>query len=340
MKKARQFFFILLFNIAAIIGILYGFEFLFSPYRRLPQNGIFNGKQYTWGHLVENNRYGFRERDFETPKPPGVFRIMVLGDSFTWGEGLAIEERYTNIAEQMLNKATRGTHFEVLNFGVRGASTEQARRLLRNYLKVVQPDLIVVGFGLNDTQVKEMDYSVEKNQLDERGGKYVRKFAYKLYQIGLPFIAKRLTGAFYGQFERRGVIPSWETALGRTYDPTSEEWNAFLHALAAIKQMSDSNKLPEPIFAVLNQGASATQPTDYGNPDTILRQYLKWYHQAEQAAREAGYLVYNHEKEITEQLNNQPLTINFIDAHPSANLNRIYGEKLFLTIFDSLELNP
>jgi lysophospholipase L1-like esterase len=340
LKKVRDFFLILLFNIVMIAGILYGFEFLFSPFRRLPQNGIFNGKQYTWGHLVENNRYGFRERDFETPKPAEVFRIMVLGDSFTWGEGLAVEERYTNIAEGLLNNASLGIHFEVLNFGVRGASTEQERRLLRNYLKVVQPDLIVVGFGLNDTQNNEMDYSIEREQLDARGGKYVREFTHSLYNIGLPFIAESLRGAFYGMYERRGVIPSWEIALGRTYDPSSDDWKTFLHALAAIKQMSDFNELPEPIFAVLNQGSSTTQPTDYGHPDKSLQQYLKWYHQAEQAAGDAGYLVYNHEQEIATQLNHEPLSINFMDAHPSAHLNRIYGEKLYHTIVDSLKPNP
>lgn len=51
---------------------VFGLELLFSPYRRLPINGMINGNLYTWGHLVRNNRYGFRERDFETPKPADI----------------------------------------------------------------------------------------------------------------------------------------------------------------------------------------------------------------------------------------------------------------------------
>jgi hypothetical protein len=62
-----------------------GFEFFFRPYKHLPINGFVNGKRYTWGRLVENNRYGFRERNFKQPKPSDTYRVMVLGDSLTWG---------------------------------------------------------------------------------------------------------------------------------------------------------------------------------------------------------------------------------------------------------------
>ncbi len=61
--------------------------------------------RYTWGHVVVNNRHGFRERDFVVPKPQGVFRIMVLGDSLTWGQGLGVKERYTNLPEYSLRQS-------------------------------------------------------------------------------------------------------------------------------------------------------------------------------------------------------------------------------------------
>ena len=72
-----------LVSFSLCVLIIFGFELLFSPYNYLPINGIVDGKRYTWGHLVENNRYGFREREFQTPKPSGTYRIMVLGDSLT-----------------------------------------------------------------------------------------------------------------------------------------------------------------------------------------------------------------------------------------------------------------
>lgn len=38
---------------------------------------------------VRFNSHGFRDREFG-PKPPGVFRIVALGDSFTFGNGGAV----------------------------------------------------------------------------------------------------------------------------------------------------------------------------------------------------------------------------------------------------------
>lgn len=339
MKKLREYTLIILFNFLVILGILYAVDFAFSPYRRLPRDGEYRGVRYTWGNPVAVNPQGFRERAYDMPKPEGVYRVMALGDSFTWGEGVAVEERYTNIAEQILNDSDLGRQFEVLSFGVRGASTMQERDLLRKYIDQVQPDLIVVGFTLNDTQPNEQNYSVERAQLDQKGGNVVRWLAKKLNDMGLRFIAQSLHDAFYLIFERNGVIPSWETALGRTYDESSEEWQTFLRALEGIKWASDHRDLPPPIFAVLNQGSSNTAPSDYSNPDERLQQYLAWYHQVETAAQAAGFVVYNHEAEIAAQLNSEPLTVNQLDNHPSARLHQIYGVKLAEVIMALLEEN-
>src|SRR5262245_41844844 len=107
MKRLKRPALILLINAVILLPIIYGFEFVLErndPRKSLPPNGMVNGKLITWGHAVENNRFGFRERDFVTPKPAGVFRIMVLGDSLTWGAGLAPEERYTNLLEKSLSE--------------------------------------------------------------------------------------------------------------------------------------------------------------------------------------------------------------------------------------------
>ncbi len=119
---------ILLFiNFIGIAAVLYSIELSFSPYNNLPKDGVVDGRLYTWGHLVVKNRYGFRGRNFETPKPKGVYRVAVFGDSLTYGVGLAVNERYTNIAEQLLNEAFDDRQFEVLNFGICGWSTVKER---------------------------------------------------------------------------------------------------------------------------------------------------------------------------------------------------------------------
>jgi hypothetical protein len=49
-------------------------------------------------------------------------------------------------------------------------------------------------------------------------------------------------------------------------------------------------------------------------------------------ATEIGFVSYNHDFEIADQLRNESLVINKLDGHPSASVNRIYGEKLYRAI--------
>src|SRR5947209_18236687 len=160
-RKLRRLALIFFIDAVILLPLIYGFEFFLEwkdPRKQLPVDGMVNGRLLTWGHLVETNRLGFRECDFQVPKPPGVFRIMVLGDSLTWGAGLAPEERYTNLLERRLNEAYPG-RFEVLNFGFPAGSTIEERSVLRKYKDLVQPDLVLVGFCINDPQPKAQDYS-------------------------------------------------------------------------------------------------------------------------------------------------------------------------------------
>jgi lysophospholipase L1-like esterase len=307
------------------------FEFLFNPYKHLPLNGIVDGKLYTWGHVVENNKHGFRERDFKSPKPADTYRIMVLGDSLTWGAGLAVEERYTAIAEKLLNNAFPQKKFEVLNFGIFGGPTTTERDILEKFKLEVNPDLIVVGFCLNDPQPKRHDWSIEREKLsDSLLGRSIHHISHFLAGQGLFYTGKLLNDAFYRSAQRWGLIPNAQTALGRAYDPVSNEWHGFIQALQDIKRTSDQLNLPPPIFAVLSQGQLHTE---------IFKVWSQWYHQAEKAAANIGFISYNHEFEIAHQLENESLIINKLDGHPSASVNRIYGEKLYQVIATTYSSN-
>ncbi|MYD85400.1 MAG: SGNH/GDSL hydrolase family protein, partial [Acidobacteria bacterium] len=233
----RVLFSVLAVSVAAglVLGALHVVEFALSPYRRLPANGMIGDQRYTWGHLVENNRLGFRERDFDSLKPPGTYRVMVLGDSFTWGVGLAPDERYTAVAERLLNSASADRVFEVLNFGVPGIPTTTERDILDQYRAVVDPDRIVVGFCINDPQPLYMAWSSERQRLAESAaGHAVRGGQMLLRALGVPWIAGLPGKAFYGIAEWAGWIPVWQVALQRAYGTSSDESADFLQAMRAI----------------------------------------------------------------------------------------------------------
>jgi hypothetical protein len=103
---------------------------------------------YYWqGHLHVRNHDNMRLIDDFPPKWPGIFRVIVLGDSLTYGKGIAQEDTYPAVIERELGKQFR---VEVLNLGVEGAQSEDIYRILRDKSPVLRPDLVVYGACLND----------------------------------------------------------------------------------------------------------------------------------------------------------------------------------------------
>ena len=108
------------------------------------------------------SRAGLRDREFSIKKPDGVYRIVVIGDSVTYGLWCRRRHTYPKQLEAMLNAAgSNGLRFEVLNLGVSGYNTTQAVEALRVRGLQYQPDLVVYGYVLNDPQ----SYSLEEEGL-------------------------------------------------------------------------------------------------------------------------------------------------------------------------------
>ena len=99
--------------------------------------------------LYQINADGFRDQTYTRPKSSGVFRILVLGDSLTFGYGVAQEQTYPKRME-MLMKARLGEHVEVLNLGVGGYNPYNQAALLADVGLSYEPDLVLAQFCTND----------------------------------------------------------------------------------------------------------------------------------------------------------------------------------------------
>ncbi len=312
---------IVLVNLLILLALIYGFEYYLSltdPKLKLPPEPV-----------EEINQYGFREREFAVPKPPGVCRIMAIGDSFTWGKEVWVEERFTTLLESYLNQAYPYKKFEVINFGHSGAHTSKERDTLRRYKDTVDPDLILVGFVLNDPQPRRQTYSVEREQWEQKYGNSIDDFLEEVEQWRLERTADLIRKALDNFIVKAGIVPRWQDAMQRTYEQDSPQWQQFERALRDIKSMSDEMGLPQPIFAVLNQGTYTDRPTDYNNPDEELQVFLAWYWQAEESAAQLGFNPINFQEEFADQLDGQILAVHILDLHPSAAMHRVYAQKMF-----------
>jgi len=100
---------------------------------------------------VESRYNSLRFRDAEVgAKAPGVRRVMVLGDSFTEGQGVKEPDTYARVLETRLN-AGGAAGFEVRNCGRRGADFPLLFELFEQIL-AFEPDVVVYGMVLNDAE--------------------------------------------------------------------------------------------------------------------------------------------------------------------------------------------
>ncbi len=95
------------------------------------------------GTLHANQR-GFNDRDYSLAKPAGVYRIVVLGDSFSWAGGR--EGNYTALLEQRLAERFGVGKVEVINAGFPMTHTGEQLKILKKWALDYQPDAVLIGF--------------------------------------------------------------------------------------------------------------------------------------------------------------------------------------------------
>ncbi|MDD5255895.1 MAG: GDSL-type esterase/lipase family protein [Candidatus Omnitrophica bacterium] len=98
----------------------------------------------------ETNSEGFRDRDFSPDKETGVFRVVCMGDSITFGWPVPIDETYPNMLEYLLAERFKDKKIEVINAGVPGYTSFQGLMQLEKKILGYSPDLIIVYYGVND----------------------------------------------------------------------------------------------------------------------------------------------------------------------------------------------
>jgi lysophospholipase L1-like esterase len=103
------------------------------------------------GVPVHINSLGFRDtRDYERQKRPNTFRILILGDSVTFGHGCVFETTYPRLLEERLRAWKPAVDWQVWNLSVPGYNTSQELAQLRGAAAQWQPDLAIVSFYIND----------------------------------------------------------------------------------------------------------------------------------------------------------------------------------------------
>jgi hypothetical protein len=91
------------------------------------------------------NTKGYRDTEHDTHKSPGTVRILILGDSLTFGSGVADDDIYPRLLQRLA-----GPHVEVISLAQNGWGTADELAALRRDGLVYSPDIVVVGVVTND----------------------------------------------------------------------------------------------------------------------------------------------------------------------------------------------
>jgi lysophospholipase L1-like esterase len=275
------------------------------------------------GKSIKKNKYGFRTREFV--KKPTSMRIVIIGDSLTWGAGINEEKRYSDLLEKKLKAYYK--NIEIYNLGIPGGPTKTEAEILKKYINIIEPNLVILGFCFNDPQPRSQDYSIERETYTTK----IKGFINVLKSFKLKYFSDLILNSYLKFYVAAKKIPFWIDALDRVYDENSVEWNEFNQSLNEIFKITIKNTKTKPVFISLNQGIYNDRKTNYNKPDKYLKKILDWYSKAEKVALKNDFIVVNCLNKIKKIFPEGYLmaVAPGKDSHPNARLNEIYADVLF-----------
>ncbi len=172
------------------------------------------------------------------PKPekkPDRFRVLVLGDSFAWGWGVRPELTWVTKLARWLRQLESGEHFEVVNWSRPGWNTWEEWISIRDRLDEWSPDLLVLGYVLNDAEPTDLEERARRRtelvrQTPEAG------VGAALYRRSL--LARRLYDALENRRLRR-ELTAYYHALYR-----EEGWSRARLGLESLQSAADQLDIP------------------------------------------------------------------------------------------------
>jgi len=140
--------------------------------------------------LVINSK-GLRDREYTYEKPPGTRRILCLGDSYTLGYGVSVEEAYPNVLERILNeRRLLGCRWQVINAGVANTGTAHQLAYFEAEGRKYQPDLVLCCL----CSANDFADNVASHLYEYRDQTLTKRDSYPTGPLRLQYMVQRIPG--------------------------------------------------------------------------------------------------------------------------------------------------
>lgn len=269
---------------------------------------------------VSKNRWGFREREFKLTRPDNVYRIAVIGDSYTYGQGIPENERYTNLLEKYLNK--KNNKYEVLNFGKGGANTIDEITILRDVVLKANPDFILLQWTVNDVEEHKKGQMSWQLPLSKRLHRKLHRSSAFYYVAALQY--SNIQKMF------KHSESTFDYFRGRLGDPESLDSQHYKQVLKEFLVQCKNEEIPLGVILFPRiANLKKAYPYDY-----LHNRVLQICTQEGISCIDLRYTITPY----TDSSEYKKLWVNRFDAHPGSFVNSLAAERL-VSIFGHIWLS-
>ncbi len=261
-----------------------------------------NIERFARGALNRTNSFGMRDREPHVDGGRRMRRMAVLGDSFTFGWGVSVEQTYPDVLEKLLNEsnADAGTVFDVLNFGDGGYGTRDEVLVLEHKALRWKPEVVVLSYVLNDPETDPV------SPLHD----YYQKVEWWQHSHLLRLLAKA---------RRNWDVLRWGNGdyFKYLHAPGSPKWQGLREAFTDLRRLASGGGAQ--VLVVIFPWNATIPWRDYP--------YGPLHKQVADLARAEGF----HALDLLEAWSKHPpqqLTLNADDEHPSPLGHRVAAEAI------------
>jgi lysophospholipase L1-like esterase len=262
------------------------------------------------------NSLGFDEREVSLEKPPGVYRIAILGDSLSVSAPRAL--RFGSVIADRLNAhGPRPVTYEAVSFGRGGADTNHETEILQRAVWRTHPDFVLLEFYVND--LENGDHSGRPEGLSLIPGssgpaRWLRRATER------TLLRRMLQAQFDILQERLGLAETYPAYMHRRFgDPAGVHWEAAAYELRDFIRECRAHDTPLAIalFPHLSAGLPAGS-----------YEFAELHDQVLELCRAESVPCVDLRSTFAAYRNYTSLWVDRFDPHPNARAHRLAAERL------------
>lgn len=272
---------------------------------------------------IDIDSRGFRNPEFEVPKPGGTVRLAFLGGSTSFcGEATSNETTWPNLLVNSLGEDHGEVDFDYLNAGVTGYAVADSILSLEHRVAAMDPDVVVIYHAAKDFADDTRALAIEAGIMEERHHSWLEDVSllYMLIQKNRWYLASQEAGRTEGnklEYDPVGVSAGFRERLTKLVRDAQEHAEVVALCTFAIKTRRDQDEATQ-----LENLSQSFTFTPYLSPEGILDGFEAYNQVVREVAAETGAVLVGDEDGIPGTSEYFSDSVHFTEAGYAANAVR------------------